>query len=306
MLAYTVKRLVLAISVMLTVSAIVFGVTNSAMDPARGIAGPDALPADVAAIRHNFGLDRPLPLQFLGWLGHAATGDFGHSLALRDHSVLSLIGEALPVTLTLALVALLLALALAVPLGVLAAVKPNSLLDRVALTLAVSGQAMPSFWFALLLIVVFGVELRWLPTSGVNEWRGYVLPSVALAYYAAPALMRLIRGAMIDVLEADYIRTAWAKGLPVRRVLWRHALRNAIVPLTGLVAVQFGFLLGGSVVIETVFALHGIGFLAWQSIGRGDLPVLQAIVLMICAGYVVLTFLADLAAASLDPRIRLG
>ena len=306
MLAYTIKRAVLALLVMLTVSGIVFGVTSSAMDPARGIAGPDALPADVAAIRHDYGLDRPLPLQFLGWLGHAATGDFGRSLALRDHSVLSLVGEALPVTLTLAIFALLLASALAVPLGVLAAVKPNSAIDRIALTLAVSGQAMPSFWFALLLIVVFGVELRWLPTSGVDDLRGYVLPSVALAYYAAPALMRLIRGAMIDVLEADYIRTARAKGLSVRRVLWRHALRNAVVPLTGLIAVQFGFLLGGSVVIETVFALHGIGFLAWQSISRGDLPVLQAIVLMVCAGYVVLTFLADLAAASLDPRIRLS
>ncbi len=306
MVAYAAKRLVLAVLVMLTVSAIVFAVTSRAMDPARALAGADALPADVANIRHAYGFDRPLPVQFLSWLAGAAHGDFGHSYALRDQTVIGLIADSLPVTTILATLALLLALLLAVPLGVLAALKPNSWTDRLALAVAVSGQAMPSFWFALLLIVVFGVDLRWLPTSGTDSWRGFVLPTVALAYFAAPALMRLIRSAMIDVLEADYIRTARAKGLRVRRILFRHALQNALVPVTALVAVQFGFLLGGSVVVETVFALHGIGFLAWQSIGRGDLPVLQAIVLLVSAGYVVLTFLADLGAAALDPRIRLG
>ncbi len=300
------KRVLLAAAVMLTVSAIVFAVTNSAMDPARALAGADALPSDVTAIRHNYGLDRPLPLQFLIWLHAAVMGDFGHSYALHDQTVLSLITGSLPVTLTLAVFALLLALLIAVPLGVVAALKPNSLTDRIALLLAVSGQAMPSFWFALLLIVLFGVDLRWLPVSGSDDWRGFVLPVVSLAYYVIPALMRLIRGAMIDVLEADYIRTAYAKGLRRHRILLRHGLRNALVPVVALVAVQFGFLLGGSVVIETVFALHGIGYLAWQSIGRGDLPVLQAIVLMASALYVVLTFLADLGAAALDPRIRLG
>ena len=306
MVAYAAKRLILAVLVMLTVSAIVFAVTSNAMDPARALAGADALPSDVANIRHAYGFDRPLPVQFLSWLAGAAHGDFGYSYALRDQAVIALILDSLPVTAILAILSLLLALALAVPLGVLAALKPNSVTDRLALAIAVSGQAMPSFWFALLLIVVFGVNLRWLPTSGTETWRGFVLPTVALAYFAAPALMRLIRSAMIDVLEADYIRTARAKGLRVRRILLRHALQNALVPVTALVAVQFGFLLGGSVVVETVFALHGIGFLAWQSIGRGDLPVLQAIVLLVSAGYVVLTFLADLGAAWLDPRIRLG
>ncbi len=306
MIAYLAKRILLAAAVMLTVSAIVFAVTNGAMDPARALAGADALPSDVAAIRHNYGLDRPLPLQFLIWLHAAVMGDFGHSYALHDQTVLSLIADSLPVTLTLAICALLLALLIAVPLGVVAALRPNSITDRVALLLAVSGQAMPSFWFALLLIVLFSVDLRWLPVSGSEDWRGFVLPVISLAYYVIPALMRLIRSAMIDVLEADYIRTAYAKGLRGHRILLRHALRNAMVPVVALIAVQFGFLLGGSVVIETVFALHGIGYLAWQSIGRGDLPVLQAIVLMASALYVVLTFLADLGAAALDPRIRLG
>jgi peptide/nickel transport system permease protein len=306
LIAYLAKRILLAAAVMLTVSAIVFAVTNGAMDPARALAGADALPSDVAAIRHNYGLDRPLPLQFLIWLHAAVMGDFGHSYALHDQTVLSLIADSLPVTLTLAICALLLALLIAVPLGVVAALRPNSITDRVALLLAVSGQAMPSFWFALLLIVLFSVDLRWLPVSGSEDWRGFVLPVISLAYYVIPALMRLIRSAMIDVLEADYIRTAYAKGLRGHRILLRHALRNAMVPVVALIAVQFGFLLGGSVVIETVFALHGIGYLAWQSIGRGDLPVLQAIVLMASALYVVLTFLADLGAAALDPRIRLG
>ena len=235
------KRVLLAAAVMLTVSAIVFAVTNGAMDPARALAGADALPSDVAAIRHNYGLDRPLPLQFLIWLHAAVMGDFGHSYALHDQTVLSLITGSLPVTLTLAVFALLLALLIAVPLGVVAALKPNSLTDRIALLLAVSGQAMPSFWFALLLIVLFGVDLRWLPVSGSDDWRGFVLPVVSLAYYVIPALMRLIRGAMIDVLEADYIRTAYAKGLRRHRILLRHGLRNALVPVVALVAVQFGF-----------------------------------------------------------------
>jgi peptide/nickel transport system permease protein len=243
--------------------------------------------------------------RFAIWLGDAATGDFGSSFALRDHTVMDMIGAALPVTATLAVAALLLTLLIGLTLGVLAALRPNSAVDRICLVLAVSGQAMPSFWFALLLIVLFGVELKWLPTSGAEDWRGFVLPSIALATYAAPALMRMIRSSMLEVLESDYIRTARAKGLLPGRVLLRHALRSAIVPVVGLIAVQFGFLLGGSVIIETVFALHGIGFLAWQSIGRGDLPVLQAIVLMISAAYVVLTFAADLAAVALDPRIRL-
>ncbi len=305
MIAYGIKRLLLAALVLLTVSAIVFGVTNSAMDPARGIAGAEALPADVEAIRHQFGLDRPVPERFVIWLAAASVGNFGNSFALRDESVIGLISTALPVTLTLAVAALAITLLVGVPLGVLAALRPNSLMDRLCLMLAVSGQAMPSFWFALVLIVVFGVDLGWLPTSGVDEWRGFVLPSIALAYYAMPIVMRVIRGAMLDVLEADYMRTARAKGLRAGRRLLRHALRNAIVPLVGLIAVQFGFLLGGSVVIETVFALPGIGYLAWQSIGRGDLPVLQAIVLMISAAYVVLTLAADLASVALDPRIRL-
>ncbi len=200
--------------------------------------------------------------------------------------------------------ALCFAVVVAIPLGVAAAIKPNSWLDRLALTIAVFGQAMPSFWFGLVLMILFGVSLRWFPISGSDTFAHMVLPAVALGYYATPAIMRLTRAGMLDVLASDYIRTARAKGLKTRSVLFKHGIRNAIIPVVSLASVQFGFMLGGSVVIETVFAIHGVGFLAWESIRRSDLPVVQAIVLMLSMIYVLLTLLSDVLNAALDPRIR--
>jgi peptide/nickel transport system permease protein len=166
------------------------------------------------------------------------------------------------------------------------------------------GQAMPSFWFGLIMIIFFGVYLRWLPISGSGSWAHFVMPTIALGYYATPAFMRLTRSGMLEVLASDHIRTARAKGLRWPKILYKHALRNAIIPVVALAAVQLGFMLGGSIVIESVFAIHGIGYLAWQSIGRSDLPVVQAIVLLLSIIYVFLTFLSDLLNAFLDPRIR--
>jgi peptide/nickel transport system permease protein len=165
---------------------------------------------------------------------------------------------------------------------------------------------MPSFWFALLLMFFFGVTLKVLPISGSDTWQHFVLPAIALGYYATPAIMRLTRSGMLEVLGSDYIRTARAKGLRPGSVLFKHALRNALAPVVALAAVQLGFMLGGSVVIETVFALHGLGYLAWESIAHNDFPVVQAIVLLISLFYIVLTLLADVANAWLDPRIRIG
>jgi peptide/nickel transport system permease protein len=165
---------------------------------------------------------------------------------------------------------------------------------------------MPTFWFALLLILLFGVTLKVLPISGSDTWLHFVMPAIALGYYATPAIMRVTRSGMIEVLESDYIRTARAKGLRTPQVLFKHALRNALAPVVALAAVQLGFLLGGSVVIETVFALNGLGYLAWESISHNDFPVVQAVVLLISLGYIVLTFAADLANAWLDPRIRIS
>jgi peptide/nickel transport system permease protein len=244
-------------------------------------------------------------VQYVEWAGGALVGDLGESYYFRQ-PVSKIVAERIPVTLTLGVCALAFAIALSIPLGVLAAVRSNTWVDRLALTLSVVGQAMPTFWFALMTIILFGVMLRWLPISGSDTWRHFILPSIALGYYASPALMRLTRAGMLDVLSSDYIRTARAKGLRPGSVLFKHALRNAIVPVVSLAAVQLGFMLGGSVVIETVFALQGIGHLAWTSISRSDVAVVQAIVLILSCFYVLLTLLADLLNAWLDPRIRVA
>ncbi|GHD40813.1 peptide ABC transporter permease [Thalassobaculum fulvum] len=305
MLVYTAKRIVLAILVALTISMLVFSLLYLSGDPATALAGESATSDDIEKIRQAYGFDRPVWVQYLSWLGNAAQGEFGNSLYFRL-PVWELILERLPTTMTLGVSAMTFAIVLSIPLGVLAAMFPNSLIDRTALFMAVVGQAMPSFWFALMLIVLFAFTWPVLPASGSDTWRHFVLPTIVLGYYATPAFMRLTRTGMLDVLSSDYIRTARAKGLRPWTVLFKHALRNAIIPVVSLAAVQFGFMLGGSVIIETVFALHGAGFLAWESISRSDFPTVQAILLLFSLLYIVLTFLADLLNAWLDPRIRVG
>lgn len=303
MLAYLAKRLFVALLVALTVSIITFSLLHLSGDLAQSLAGPSATAADVEQVRKAYGLDRPLPVQYAEWIGKAVRGDLGESFFLKV-PVSELIADRLPITLTLGVCALAFALVLSLPLGVLAAVRPNSWIDRCALALSVLGQALPSFWFALILIIVFGLKLRWLPVSGNATWEHFVLPAVALGYYATPAFMRLTRAGMLEVLASDYIRTARAKGLRTTSVLFKHALRNAIIPVVAVAAVQFGFMLGGSIVIESVFSLHGVGHLGWEAISRADFPVVQAIVLILACIYVVLTLLADMLNAVLDPRIR--
>lgn len=305
MLVYTLKRLVLAICVALTVSAISFGLLYMAGDPAISIAGENASSADIEAIRHQYGFDRPVMVQYGEWLANAARGNFGRSWYL-DMPVAQVVGGRLGVTMILGLLSITFALVLAIPMGVLAAVKPNSIFDRAALFISVVGQAIPSFWFGLILIVVFSIKLGLVPASGSTTWKHFILPTIVLGYYATPAIMRLTRAGMIEVLSADYIRTARAKGLSPRKVLFKHALRNSIIPVVSLAAVQMGFMLGGSVVVESIFALHGAGYLAWESISRNDLPTMQALILLFSMFYILFTFLADLLNAWLDPRLRLG
>jgi len=305
MLAYTFKRFSLAVLVALTVSFVTFMLLRFSGDPAAALAGVNATPKEIEFVRVKYGLDRPVVIQYAAWAKRALQGDFGESNYFNQ-PVEAIIGGRLTVTMTLGGCALTFAVLLAVPMGVLAAVRPNTWIDRMALTISVIGQAMPSFFFGLILIIVFGVMLRWLPISGSDSWRHFVLPSIALGYYATPAIMRLTRSGMLEVLASDYIRTAKAKGLRSGSVLFKHALRNAIIPVVSLLAVQFGFMLGGSLVIETIFAINGVGFLGYESIARADLPMVQAIVLIVSMFYVVLTFLSDLLNAFLDPRIRVG
>ena len=303
MLRFLIRRLALACLVALTVLSLSFALTRLAGDLAVAIAGPNATSADVEAVRLAYGLDRPVLVQFADWAIRAVHGDFGQSFFFRE-KVATLIADRLPITGTLGLIAIAIALAVALPLGILAAVKQNTWIDRLATSLALFGQAMPTFWFGLILMIVFGLKLGWLPISGTGSWRHYVMPGVVLAFTAIPALMRLTRTGMIEVLASDYIRTARAKGLRARAVVLRHALRNAAIPVVSIAAVQLGFMLGGSVVIEQVFALHGVGYLAWESISKNDYPVVQAVVLVLACIYVLLTLIADLLNAFLDPRLR--
>lgn len=305
MLIYTLKRLALAILVALFVSAVAFVLLRLSGDPALAIAGEGAREADVEMIRKTYGLDRPLPIQYLDWLMTILRGDLGQSLYFRT-SVWSLIVDKLPVTFLIGGLSILFALALAIPLGVLAAVFAGSWIDRAALAIAVVGQALPTFFFALVLMMLFSIQLRWLPVSGSDTWWHYVMPTIALGYYVTPPMMRLVRAGMIEVLGSDYIRTARAKGLSTTSVVFKHGLRNAVVPVVALAAVQLGYLLGGSIVIETIFALDGLGYLAYQSITHKDFPVTQAVLLLLSLLYVLLTLAADLLNAFLDPRIRVA
>ncbi|MDP2699950.1 ABC transporter permease [Thalassospira sp.] len=305
MLVFTLKKLGLALLVALAVSMLSFALLYLSGDPAAAIAGETASDSDIEAIRIFYGFDRPLLVQYGEWLFNAVRGDFGQSYYFQL-PVGQLIADRLSVTMILGVCGITFALLTAVPLGVAAAVRPNSLIDRVALFISVMGQAMPSFWFGLVLIVIFSIQFQILPPSGSESWRHFVMPTIVLGYYAMPGIMRLTRAGMLDVLSADYIRTARAKGASEMRVMFKHALRNAIIPVVSLAAVQMGFMLGGSIVVESIFALHGAGYLAWESIGRNDLPTVQALILIFSLFYIVFTFLSDLLNAWLDPRMRVG
>ena len=305
MLGYISKRLGLAVLLAMTVSIIAFMLLYLSGDPALAIAGEGARQADIDMVRKTYGFDQPIIVQFGNWVLKIVSGDLGTSIYFKT-DVGPLIFSKLVTTMLLALYALAFALLISVPLGVLAAIYKNSWIDRLCLAVAVVGQAMPNFFFALILIMLFSISWRLLPVSGSDTWQHFVMPAITLGYYAAPAFMRLIRAGMIEVLEADYIRTARAKGLPTRTVVFKHALRNAIVPVVALAAVQLGFLLGGSIVIETIFALDGLGYLAYQSITHKDFPVTQVIVLLLSVIYILLTLASDIANAWLDPRIRVA
>ena len=285
MLQFFVRRLIVAVLVAATVMTLAFIMTRLSGDLAISIAGPNATQADIEAVRKAYGLDRPLVTQFFDWVGRALSGDLGDSYFFKTR-VSSLIGERMPVTLTLGLTGLVIALVVSLPLGILAAVRENTAFDRAVQLVALLGQAMPSFWLGLLLMIVFGLQLGWLPISGTDSWQHFVMPGVVLAFSAIPALTRLTRAGMIQAMGSDYIRTARAKGLSRASILLKHALRNAAIPVVAIAAVQLGFMLGGSIVIEQVFALHGVGFLAWESIPKNDFPVVQAVVLVLAVIYV--------------------
>jgi peptide/nickel transport system permease protein len=304
MFRYILRRFSAAVLLMVFVSFVAFILVFAAGDPAIKLAGEAGTAADAARIREAYGFDRPILMQFLNWIYAAAQGNLGYSLYF-DQPVSAILLSRLGVTMTLGAASILFALVLAIPLGILAARFQNTVIDRLALVFAVVGQAMPTFWFVLLLVVLFSVTWHILPTSGSETWRHFVMPTIVLGYFAAPAIMRLTRSGMIAALETDYIRTARAMGISSWRILLKYALRNAVAPVVSVSAAQFGYMLAGSVVVESIFALNGAGRLAWESVLRSDLPTVQALVLCFSLIYVLITFAADVLNAWLDPRMRL-
>ena len=305
MLRYAARSALLAFLVCLTVLVASFALTRVSGNLAINIAGPEATPQTIARIQHQLGLDRPLPVQFFDWADRAAHGDLGESFLFHE-KVSHLIATHFPVTFTLGMLGIAIAVAVAIPLGILAALNEGSGIDVAVGFVALAGQAVPSFWLGLLLIIWFGVDLHWLPIAGAATWEGYILPAFVLSFVAIPVMLRMTRGGMVDAMRADYVRTARAKGLSRGSIVLKHAFRNAAMPVVAVSAVQLGFILGGSVVVEVVFNVRGVGYLAWESIGKGDFPVVQAVVLLFAIIFVVLTLLSDLIGAALDPRLRGG
>ena len=303
MVRFILRRAALGLLVAFTVMTLAFMLTRLSGDLAISIAGPGATQTDVEIIRKAYGLDRPVVVQFVNWMGRAMVGDLGESFFFKDR-VSNLILQRMPITMTLGLVGLALALIVSIPLGTLAALREGTWIDRAVTIVTMVGQAMPSFWFGLILMITLGLTLGWLPISGTGSWQHFVMPGIVLALTATPALTRLTRSGMIEAISSDYIRTARAKGLSRASIIFKHALRNAAIPVVSIAAVQLGFMLGGSIVVETVFALHGVGFLGWESITKNDFPVVQGVVLVFAVIYIVLTMLADILNAVLDPRIR--
>jgi peptide/nickel transport system permease protein len=303
-LTYLLRRLLHGIVVLFGISTIVFGLTWLSGDPASVLLPIDTPPDQVDVFRHQLGLDQPPPVQYLAFLGRAIRGDFGVSFRNRT-AALPLVLSRVPVTLKLMGAALLFALLVAVPLGVLAAIFHGRAPDLLARLVALLGQSLAAPWLGVMLIFVFAVNLRWLPSSGASQPQSLVLPAIVAGAYSAAGLTRLLRASLLDVLGNDYIRAARAKGLPLRLVVWRHALKNAAIPFIAFLGIQVTFMFGNTVVAESMFAYPGMSRLAVEAISTRDMPVIQVFVLLAGTLVVLINLATDLLYAWLDPRIRL-
>ncbi|MCT9116963.1 ABC transporter permease [Cupriavidus gilardii] len=299
------KRLLHGLVSILGASVIIFLISRLSGDPLALLLPADAPPDVIAQTRQHLGLDQPLVAQYLKFLGHALAGDFGNSYRWQEPA-LGLILDRLPATVELALAALAFSIAMAVPFGVLSAVHRGSWFDRFAKVFAMAGQAMPNFWVGLLLILFFAVQLNWLPAFGRESWSSLVLPAIALGWYPVAAQTRIVRSAMLDVLDSDYIRMGRAMGLPERVLVWKYALRNAAIPLVTILGVYFAAMLGGAFVVEVIFAWPGVGRTVVEAVFARDFPVVQAGVMLTSVLFVLSNLLVDLSYSLIDPRIRHG
>lgn len=311
MFKYALKKLLTSIPVLLGVSLLVFLIIHlTPGDPAAIILGADADEQSIAALRHKLGLDQPLYVQYGKFLLRLAQGDLGTSIR-SNQPVIRELGTRYPYTVELALVSLVISVVIGLLAGIVSAVKKGTIADTLSMTGALVGVSAPSFWIGLMLMLLFAYYLRWLPASGrggplwtVAGWKTIILPAVALGLGAAATIARMTRSSLLEVLNQDYIRTARAKGLTERIVVYRHAMANAMIPVVTIVGLRLGFLLGGSVIVEQVFAWPGVGTQIITAIGNRDFPVVQAAVLVIALSFVLINLVVDLLYGTLDPRIR--
>lgn len=312
MLELIVKRLLLAIPTLLLVSIMVFALQKLLPgDPVLAMAGEERDPAVIAQLRAEYHLDDPIPTQYFAWIGNALTGDLGMSLRTKE-PVTALIASKLPVTLELSLLAMIIALVIGISMGIIAAVRKDSWVDHTTNFVALSGISVPHFWLGILLILLFSVHLQWLPASGfvpisedvTQNLKTLLLPALVLGTGLAATLMRHTRASMIAVLKADYIRTARAKGLLAKKVVLKHALRNALMPIVTLTTLLFGELLGGAVLTEQVFTLPGFGKMIVDAVFNRDYAVVQGVVLVVAMGFLLLNLLADVLYLIINPKMR--
>ena len=300
---FLATRLARALVAVWLVSTVVFVVMRLSGDPVPLLLPPDAPRSEYERVAKELGTDRPLPVQYGVFLGNALRGDFGRSIHFRQPAARVVVGY-LPATAELGLTAFALALVVAIPIGLLSAVRRNTLVDQITMAVALIGQSAPTFFVGILLILVVSLKAGWLPTSGRGDWTNLVLPAITLGAFSMASIARLTRSAMLEVLRADYVRTARAKGLREHAVIVKHALRNAAIPIVTITGLQFGTLLGGAVVTETVFAWPGIGRLAIQSIYNRDYPIVQCVVFLSALLFIVINLTVELIYGLLDPRVR--
>ncbi len=286
------------------VSMIVFGLGRITGDPTSVLLPFDATEQERLELRADLGLDRPIHVQYGTFINNAFHGDFGESIKWDGYSSMGIVIKRLPATLKLAAVAMIVAVAISLPVGIISAVKRDTIFDYVGKIIALFGQSLPAFWLGLVLMWVFAVQLDWVPTSGRTGWTSYFLPAISIGWFLVAALMRLVRSSMLEVMDSEYIKMARVKGLSEAKVVWKHGLRNAsIAPLT-FFGIIFGNLLVGSVSIETVYAWPGVGLLAFEAVLARDFPVMQAVVVIFAAIYISMNLVVDVLYAYLDPRIR--
>ncbi len=310
MTRYALARLLQGALVVLLISIVTFVIMRVMPgDPVYLLLGDGNITVtdeQIAQIRAGWGLDRPLHEQYLVWGGNLLRGDFGESLVRRGVPVRQMIFEAIPVTALLNLYALAAAILVALPLGIASAVRKNSFIDYTTAFFSALGIATPNFWLSLMLIVVFALQLRWLPPFGLRTWQGFILPVAVMATEEIAVLLRMTRGTVLELLPQDFVRTARAKGVPGQRVLWRHVMSNAMISVVTLIGYRFALILSGTIIVETVFALPGVGRLFTDSVMRLDYQVVQSLVVIFAVIVVVVNLLTDLLYALIDPRVRVS